>query len=368
MELSIAQPPLARSSVIRRCEHCVFLKSCGGKSPFGDMWNCFDKHPYDAGDDDVCPSNPDFVRWLTEVHGLTFDEMGMIRQRGLDLPSYVPHLNHQYCRLLPPLSTVVSISPYQLFRCVKRRYATVATNARELREFFGLAPGGRVILLGTNCDRPLERYWSNRRIDHAAEQLARLGVDLMIAPNFSHFGDATRTDHLFNRKRQLICLTELHDAGVNVAPHLSAAVDADWDFWGRYLEERPTISIVAKEFQTGNKKKEHGLHCLERMDAIQDRLGRRLHPILIGGAHLTEDAAMRFQSFTVLDSRPFQNAVHRHSFEPKGRRPRWISRPRLPGFRIDDLVTHNFERYSEWILLRTQVKASTRFLNTRVIG
>jgi hypothetical protein len=347
----------------------MFLKVCGGKSAFcNELWNCFDLHPYRPGDDDVCPSNPDFASRWAEVHGLVFDDLPIIRQRPVDLPIYVPHLDHQYSRLQPLEWPIIAVTPYEIFRRTNARYHTVVSDAASLRQFFHLAPRTQIILRGTDVDRSLETYWSHRRIDQAAEQLAALDIALMIAPNFSHFGDATRTDHLFNRKRQLICLQELAIAGVNVVPHLNAAVDADWHFWSDYLYEQTSITTVAKEFQTGNKKQEHGLQCLEQMATIQQRIGRPLHPILIGGAPLTEAAATHFQSFTVLDSRPFQNAVHRHFFEPKGRQQRWISSQRLPGFGVDDFVWHNFEEYSRWIAMRAKTTGGLRFLRDRKTG
>jgi len=366
MKLGSAQLRTGYTQVIGRCEHCVFRKSCGGKWAFGgEMWNCFDLHPYRAGDDDVCPANPEFAAMLAEVNGLMFEWLDVIHQRRTGLPLYVPHLSHQYGRLYPLPWPVVALTPYQLFRRPNGRYQMVVEGAAELREFFRLAPETRIVLRGTDLDRPLETYWAHRRIDEAAEQIALIGVDLMVAPNFSHFGDATRTDHLYNRKRQLICAGELNRAGVNVAPHLSAAVDADWEFWGCYLAERPEISVVAKEFQTGNRAALPSLHCLERIATIQNRLGRPLHPILIGGAHLIEAAAMRFETFTVLDSRPFQNALHRYVFEPKGRRPRWMSSQQLPGLGVDGLMLTNLQRYERWLAVRATSAVGVRFLHAR---
>jgi hypothetical protein len=107
---------------------------------------------------------------------------------------------------------------------------------------------------------------------------------------------------------------------------------------------------------------------LERIRTMQDRLNRHLHPVLVGGAHLTEYAATYFRSFTVLDSRPFQNAIHRHQFSPKGRRQRWIGSPSLPGFGVDDLIWTNFEDYSRWITLRAKSKTGLRFLRDRRTG
>lgn len=347
LQLRPATPP-----VIERCERCVFRDECGGIPAFTQFWNCFDQYPYKAGSDDVCPGNPEFANRLAEVRGLRFDNLGTIVQRPVDLPLYVPHLNHRYSRVFPLSWPVVSISPYELFRVVKGKYQPVVNDALELRTYFHLAPQTRIVLRGTTVDPPLERFWSYRKRDRAAEHLARLAIELMIGPNFSHFIDVPRTDNLFNRKRQLICLEEMVQAGVNPVPHLSAAVDGDWDFWGQFLRDHPTITVVAKELQTGNRHKAFGVECVQRIDGIQQKLGRSLHPVLIGGAQLVEAAAAHFARLTILDSRPFMNALGRRYFRSRGRRPTWVSRSLLPGFGIDDFVHENFERYSLWLALR----------------
>jgi hypothetical protein len=152
---------------------------------------------------------------------------------------------------------------------------------------------------------------------------------------------------------------------LNPVPHLSAAVDADWTFWGRFLRDHPKIWIIAKEFETGNKLKSRGIECLDHIDKIQQLIGRSLHPILIGGAQLVEAAVQRFEKFTILDSRPFMNAVGRHYFRSQGRRATWISSSLLPGFGIDDFVHENFERYSLWLALRAKAKAGLHHLRHR---
>ena len=93
-------------------------------------------------------------------------------------------------------------------------------------------------------------------VSNAPGQLARLGIDAAVAPNFSHFLGVPRTDNLFNRRRQLICISELAAAGILVMPHLSAVMPADWHYWQRLLEANQSVRYVAKEFQTGNQERD----------------------------------------------------------------------------------------------------------------
>lgn len=364
--LPIAHPQL-RPAVSACCRRCVHLGPCDGIREFDQLFNCVQERCCGgkASCQFVCPRHPEFARAVAEVNGLRFHSLPKIKQKYVELPLYVPHLNHQYSRDFPLEWPVVSITPYSLLRSRAGVYTAVASTAAELRSYFQLAPQTRVILRGTEKDKPLERYWIHRKCDRAPEQLACLGVDLVIAPNFSHFIDVPKTHNLFNRKRQLICMEELQTAGLNVAPHLSDGDDGDWVFWRAYLADQPAITHVAKEFQTGNKPLEVGLGALRQIEAIQQHLGRPLHPVLIGGSQFTEHAAAMFEQFTILDSRPFMGAIKRQSFRSKGRRPTWFSDPTLPRFGIDQLLYDNIDRYALSLAMRMKSKASLKHLRHR---
>ena len=368
ISLPVAQPhppPVVNGS----CEPCVFLKPCGGYRDL-NLFNCFQRYCCGGKDgcDEVCPRNRHFVERVGGVNGLRFDNLAKIVQRPVDLPVYVPHLNHRYGRDYPLDWPVVAVTPYELFRMRDKVYTAVASSADDLRSYFQLAPKTRVILRGTERDKPLERYWTHRQRDRAPEQLAMLGIDLVIGPNFSHFIEVPRTDNIYNRKRQLICLEEMQAAGLNVAPHLSDAADEDWDFWRGHIKDSPSITYVAKEFQTGNKPLKIARNVLKQVDSIQQHVGRPLHPILIGGAQLTEDAASLFEQFTILDSRPFMGAIKRRAFRSKGRRPIWSSDLTLPSIGIDGLLLSNLAGYALLLAIRAKAKASLKHLRHRRVG
>jgi hypothetical protein len=356
-----------RPAVSNCCHRCVHLGPCDGIRVFDQLFNCVQERCCGGKPtcQFVCPRQPDFARDVGEVKGLRFLNLPKIGQKHVEIPLYVPHLNHRYSRDFPFDWPIVSVTPYSLLRSKSGVYTALASNPAELRSHFQILPKTRVILRGTEKDKPLERYWTHRRYDKAPEQLARLGIDLVIAPNFTHLADVPKTHNLFNRKRRLICMEELQTAGLNVAPHLSDGDDGDWMFWRGYLADQPAITQVAKEFQTGNKPLEIGLAALRQMEAIQQHLGRPLHPILIGGSRLTEHAAEMFEHFTILDSRPFMGAIKRQSFRSQGRKATWFSDPTLPNFGIDKLMYDNIDRYGLWLALRAKSKATLAHLRHR---
>jgi hypothetical protein len=332
------------------CHACVFLPMCGGIQPERPLLDCFDHSC--CGDglcDNVCPFKGDFQARMREVRGLRFDDLAPVGQRTADIPCYVPVIDHKSLRHAPLACPVVALDTYRVFRLNGGAYRAIADDAAELRRAFGLDPLTRIILRGTAQDAALERYWAYRKSHRAPEQMKRLGVSLVIGPNFSHFLDVPRTDNLFNRKRQLICLEEMAQVGLDVVPHLSGIVPGDWAFWRDYLRENGSVTYVAKEFQTGNKNPTQGRRAIDRLARLQDEVGRRLHPLIIGGGQFVEYVAARFAAFTLIDSEPFTRATRRRRFDRSaGKRP-WTETWTLRGQPIDRIVAENIAGYAAWI-------------------
>lgn len=337
------------------CPGCVLYERCGGIEPERALLNCFDLHCHNnatcvSGNcDNVCPYKPDYLDRLMEVGGLEFDNLPPLVQAEADVPRFVPTIHHHYRRNLALACPVVALDTYHVLRLKNNRLEAVASDPAGLRRSFGLHPATQVILRGTAKDPPLERYWAYRRCDQAPEQLARLGVMLAIGPNFSHFLEVPRTDNLFNRKRQLVCLEEMCRAGLSPVPHLSAAQPADWRFWQDYLRDNASVRFVAVEFQTGNANWDEGRKVIDRVAAIRQALGRRLHLLAIGATQFVEYLAARLGEFSLIDSTPFMKAVKRQVFDPtKAKRP-WKKVRTEKGQPIDHLTAHNLACYAEWI-------------------
>lgn len=346
------------------CADCLHLADCGGIEPVLNLFNtdCVQANCcnlVEAGGstdgpecDNVCPNNPRFLDQLRQVGGnLWCHTPTAVRQSAVDLPRYVPLAYRRYQRKLTVGWPVVALDTYQVVRVQDGKMGTVAGCPASLRREFGLSSDAAVILRGVADDRPLERYWAYRRRDGVPQQLARLGVTLAVGPNFSHFLDVPRHDNLFNRKRQLLCLAEFAEAGLNPAPHLNAAQPGDWRFWGRFLSENPSITVVAVEFETGNRSRRQGACVVAELTALQQRVGRPLHPVVIGGTQFLEGIATDFLAATFIDSTPFMKTVYRHSLGP-GRdngRFRWRKSPTGPGEPLDALLLHNIRCYSAWL-------------------
>lgn len=333
------------------CQSCFLREPCGGL-PNGNLFlDCFTQFCCGGGQcDNVCPYNrDDYRRRMFEIGGLRFDDLPPLRQRPLGLPRYVPMVHHGYRRSGPLGAATVALDPYMIFSLRDEKYTAVASGPTGLRRHFKVAEDARIILRGTAKDRFLERYWERRRSDEVARQVASLNVSLFIGPNYSHFLDVPRTDHLYNRKRQLMCLSELSEAGVSVAPNLSAITPADWDFWADFLKANTQVLHVAVNFQTGYRTRKEGLKAISRVVQMQDEIGRGISLVLVGGAQYVKDVAGRTTSFTLIDSQPFKQSLYRKRFRPDRSRRRWEDTWTLEGQPIDELMQQNVEGYAAWV-------------------
>lgn len=335
------------------CRRCAFFSDCGGIEPEQGLFNCFELCRDNCGTcDNVCPRKPDFFHRMCEIGSLHYHRSIPITQSEVDLPTYIPMIHHGSRRIKSLNIHFAAISTYQLFHSVAGAYRCIVDTPTALRAKYKLNKNTNIILRGTSVDADLEKYWSYRRRDRAAAQLALLGISGAIGPNFSHFLDVPRTDNLYNRKRQLICLEEFQQAGISPVPHLNTVTFADWEFWRDYLNQNEGILYVSVEFQTGNKNRTQGRIVIDRLACLQDQLGRPLHPIVIGAARFTELLVEKFARFSLIDSRPFMTAVNRKMIvvDPDNcREVQFLTHHTRPAEAISRILLHNIEQYSSWI-------------------
>jgi hypothetical protein len=95
--------------------------------------------------------------------------------------------------------------------------------------------GRLAVCVGWGKDPLIERFWTNRR--EAIPELASLDFDLVVAPNYSCYGNQPRTEHLLNFRRSLLIVQEMADAGIRSVPNL---------YWFRLEDIDRQIEAVRK--------------------------------------------------------------------------------------------------------------------------
>jgi hypothetical protein len=338
---------LDNTTISAGCVKCPLLGECGGYMRAGGGWSCMDRcASCDSSCDLVCLRKPsDFVRALLEINGFGHRDLPPLREPSSALPAYVPVLQHGFEGEVPLDWAAVPLRGLMRFK--RNQYAPIGASATEVRARLGVSKNTKLLLLATGKDRPIESYWRWRRLHKAPDALAKLDLATAVAPNYSMFLEEPRPQHMFNRKRSLVCASEWSAAGIGVVPYLQTVTPADWLYWETFLREHVEVTHIAKEFQTGLATPERGISAIDRLARLQDTLGRRLHLVAIGAARFRGLLADRFDAWTLMDSEPFMKAMHRRiAIRVDDRRIRWV--PAL-GQDVGDLLFHNVERYREWL-------------------
>lgn len=347
-----------RDEPITSCSGCVFRPACGGldqNAAWGCFTTCFSTCDKDKCDY-VCPNRPrQFLNHVKEVGGLDkadYDQMTVPTVTAL--PEYVPLIQSGSCRAQPFDFPMVSLLLRKVIKlCKDGRYGPVLPGPDALRERFHLSPNTPILITSIATDRHLERYWRYARLHRTAEQIAGLDPVGMTVPNFSYFTDAPRTEILFNRRRGMIVADQLSAAGVGVVPHVNALTSGDWNFWERLLRDQPHIRFISKEFQTGLANRDLGKTAIENLARLQDRIGRDLHPILVGAARYIPEATRLFHRYTILDSRPYMATVMRHRLTlTENGDHSWVASATAKGELLDDLLRANIAAYSRSMAFR----------------
>ena len=339
--------------MIASCSDCNWHPDCGGyrddrRSLFGD--SCFARHCCggQAGCNYLCPSNPRFTRMMNEVQGLNFAALPELAQRAADFPLYIPSVLHASRRERALDIPIAAIPVEIVFRVAGGRLRAVATDPLGLRKALGLAPATRVVVNCIRQDDDIERLWEYWRQDDPPAQLARLGIEAVLAPNFSHLQGVPKLESVGNRMRHLMCVRDLASVGLLAVPHLSVIDPANWDWWTEYLKRNPSVRYVAFEFETGYKKRVEGEDAVARLAQVQSALGRPLHLVVVGGGQYRALIQSHFEAATFIDASPFWNTVIRRRGRIDGGKVEWDPRPLPKDTPLDDLLEANVKLYTRW--------------------
>lgn len=186
-----------------------------------------------------CPSRQDISAWMADVGGsLAFDDLAL--PPGLPaLPAFTPQVDGSAVTALDEqlhwpayavgLRRVISPDTAALYPRFAEQSAHQALNLR---------PGTLAVLVGYGEDPLVEAVWTNRHRNRLIEGIASGGWDLVLACNYSIYGNWPRVEHLINMRRSILLASELAQAGVTAVPNL---------YWYRLEDLRRWISWTLDE-------------------------------------------------------------------------------------------------------------------------
>ncbi len=234
-----------------KCESCPFLRICGGWNEQCSFCGC----TRDCSRCSVrCARRLDAGLWVRDAEGLVFDDLRWTQHPLPDLPRFVPQVDGHRLRAFDEgLSwPAYAVGLRRLFSLQTGKLRR-AWQGRAAREVLRAPDGTKLVLAGYGTDPLIERFWTNQYRERLIEQVASLGFDVVLAPNYSVYGNQPRFEHLLNIKRNALIAARLAEAGAPAVPNVYwyRAIDLE-----RQLEwiRRERIAAVAVNLQTFRSK------------------------------------------------------------------------------------------------------------------
>lgn len=337
------------------CSECAFLSDCGGLNEEESIfnWGCYSEcllNCIPETCDLTCPNNPRlFIVRLAEIEGTFGFSSPAFNVPRIQLPSYVPKIHNGSGRQ-EALNVPVTVVPVrELLSKSGSKVSCRFENSQQVQDEFCLSDRTAYVISCISVDEDVEMVWSGLKYGQLAVEFARLKPAAIVVPNFSFFiDDVPRIHTLYNRKRICMAARILSEAGCRVILPLNALTSDDWDFWYGVLRENPSMKYIVKEFQTGLFGPKAAVRAIEHLSALQERLGRSLHPVVFAGSRHNSMLHKHFNKHTVIDSRPFLLAAKRRQaiIESSGSYSEVFS-PTAPGEAIDKLLRGNIKARKE---------------------
>lgn len=216
-----------------------------------------------------CGSRTDIGAWMGDVGGtLEFDDLAFPDPPALPaLPAFIPQVDGSGTAALHAaaawpayalgLRRVISPATKDFYP----RFAAAAAAGDRASQVLGLtgesdaARPPALVLVGYAEDPLVEAVWTQRHSNHLLERLAALRFDLVLAPNFSLYGNYPRAEMLLNLRRNLLIATELHARGVPVVPNIYGYRAEDYERYISWLDDLgpdrpPALAMNLQTFRT----------------------------------------------------------------------------------------------------------------------
>jgi hypothetical protein len=295
------------------CPGCIEFGPCGGiftkQQGVDCLANCCGK-PEDC--QSACPRNlREYQRRMREMN--TFDLANIPRHAPIarpNLPTFVPLIYHGNSHRQPLELDAAAIFFHELYR---RRDGSLRLSTRaEIEKRFGLAPGTKIILVGSGPDAPIEAWWGlSARRREIIQFFVDQGFELATSPNYSLFTDVPRFDDLYNIKKVAKAWQEFGDCGQACALHINARTRRDYERFAEFVAERAEITNVSVEFGTGAGYPTRMPYHRRYLAALGRTAPRSLHLTMVGGVNAIPMLAAAFNALTFIDTSAFINAVQR---------------------------------------------------------
>ncbi|GAA4554554.1 DUF4417 domain-containing protein [Amycolatopsis samaneae] len=262
-----------------------------------------------------CGSRTDVAAWMRDVGDtLEFDDISVTGALPAGLPTFIPQVDGSG---VTELDTALHWPAYAVglrrvfspqTHAIYPRWQAEASAARIL----GVPDTTMTVLSGYGEDPLVEGFWTARHRDGLIERIAALRFDLVLAPNFSIYGNWPRAEHLLNMRRSLLLAAELADAGVPTVPNLYWYRLEDLQRYAEWIGENPPPA-VAVNVQTVRENPNWDSWALPGLCWLAENLPTTV-PIVLNGLSRRDRVATAVALFgerlVVISQNPAQYALH----------------------------------------------------------
>ncbi|WP_216216875.1 DUF4417 domain-containing protein [Amycolatopsis aidingensis] len=271
-----------------------------------------------------CGSRTDITAWMSDIgHTLEFDDIRISGVLPPGMPTFIPQVDGSGVTELDAglrwpayavgLRRVFSPHTHGIYP----RWRQDATAAQIL----GLAESTLTVLSGYGEDPLVEAFWTARHRDGLIERIAALRFDLVLAPNYSIYGNWPRAEHLINMRRSLLLAGELADAGIATVPNLYWFRLEDLRRYADWITANP-LPAVAVNLQTVRENRNWDTWALPGLCWLAENLPDDL-PVILTGLSRRDRVATAVELFgdrlMLVSQNPAQYALHGAVMTPDGR-------------------------------------------------
>lgn len=218
---------------------------------------------------------------------------------GSDVREWDKHLNWPAYGV--GLRRVFSPTTHQLFP---------KFSGADVHDVLGLKSDQLAVLVGYGEDPLVEGFWTRRTSENLVQRIVDQGWDVVLAPNYSIYGNWPRAQHLISMRMSLLLAAEFAQTGVPTVPNVYWYRLEDLQRWGEWMTQYqpPAIAInlqTVRQSANWDSWALPGLHWLGTHTDV---------PVVITGlsrADRIEEAVEIFGArLTVVSQNPSQYALH----------------------------------------------------------
>ncbi len=169
-----------------------------------------------------CGSRVDVEAWMSDIGSTVgFDDIDVgVEPLPAGLPRFIPQVDTKNVAALDASLRwpAYAVGLRRVMSAVTGRMLAGYTTAGCARSALNLNPGQLAVLVGYGTDPHVEMFWTHRHV--LIEQLAGQRWDLVLAPNYSIYGNYPRAEMLINMRRNLAVTAQMRSLGINAVANL----------------------------------------------------------------------------------------------------------------------------------------------------